>query len=503
FYAAFVFAVFRSDEDAQNASRLLAAIPGILSAENARQNYTVPYPQPDDDLDFQLDDNFTGSDMRPRVIHITHLPQNYIRDELTVICNELDGFQSIQFYGKYCYASFVTHECAAIARFLLRHQTNLVVTFAKPKPLSTNPPPGLGFSSESFHFAEENDDKLPNASEIPFGAFSQAPESRLRLDAAPFHPTPVSTHSGSHRYTRIFSAVGTSSETGNRAYNFMESSRPTSLNGITAASVIPNFVNPVAPSFPFTAFNRLSATLLASNSSASLSPSAEDNEAFLADIADLVISDDVHWSRRTRSSTGHSVPRIASSGDSSSSELESQDDAMVPDEAIDVQSEPKEELHDLEALSIASFGFNKKPPRNAKPGATGNCDLDNFHPASTPHVSMQPQDSLMIDSTTIAPSPAPPRAWGWILGSSPPPAAKSYALDERVPSRVVARRLALTHGTSRGGHPYAKLALRGFSERFTAAVSSSSDSYFVRRIGKQGRGATKVRVKVIVCLRRM
>ncbi|KAJ3403433.1 hypothetical protein HDU80_004184 [Chytriomyces hyalinus] len=127
FYA-FVFAVFDSHSAAANAASLLAAVPGISTVEYAKNTYHVPYPQPRD-----TDSPSTN------VIHLTHLPPNYTRDELFVLCSDFDGFQSIQFYGKYCYARFVTHQCAYLAWSSLRQETNLVVTFAKPKPLQATP----------------------------------------------------------------------------------------------------------------------------------------------------------------------------------------------------------------------------------------------------------------------------------------------------------------------------------------------------------------------------
>ncbi|KAJ3032047.1 UNVERIFIED_CONTAM: hypothetical protein HDU68_008080 [Siphonaria sp. JEL0065] len=73
--------------------------------------------------------------MSPSVIHITHLPPNYTKEEVLVMCQDLTG--SIQFYGKYCYATFENHASATNARRDLRIQTNLVVTFAKPKPVTS------------------------------------------------------------------------------------------------------------------------------------------------------------------------------------------------------------------------------------------------------------------------------------------------------------------------------------------------------------------------------
>ncbi|KAJ3234259.1 hypothetical protein HDU81_001544 [Chytriomyces hyalinus] len=127
FYA-FVFAVFESHSAAANAASLLAAVPGISTVEYAKNTYHVPYPQPRD-----------TESPSTNVIHLTHLPPNYTRDELFVLCSDFDGFQSIQFYGKYCYARFVTHQCAYLAWASLRQETNLVVTFAKPKPLQATP----------------------------------------------------------------------------------------------------------------------------------------------------------------------------------------------------------------------------------------------------------------------------------------------------------------------------------------------------------------------------
>ncbi|KAJ3281180.1 hypothetical protein HDU79_011034 [Rhizoclosmatium sp. JEL0117] len=126
FYAGFVFAVFRSDDDAALAAAVVGAVPGVLSVDCAKQTYSVPYPQPDDAEEAGLN---------PCVIHITHLPPNYAKEELLVMCQDLLGFKSVQFYGKYCYATFATHNDATAARFILRKQTNLVVTFAKPKPV--------------------------------------------------------------------------------------------------------------------------------------------------------------------------------------------------------------------------------------------------------------------------------------------------------------------------------------------------------------------------------
>ncbi|KAJ3120419.1 hypothetical protein HK100_012801 [Physocladia obscura] len=79
----------------------------------------VPYPQPDDSPEYLLARNLAID--APGLIcsvHITHLPPGYAREEINVICQDLIGYQ-----------------LASAARKTLRQYTNLVATYAKPKPV--------------------------------------------------------------------------------------------------------------------------------------------------------------------------------------------------------------------------------------------------------------------------------------------------------------------------------------------------------------------------------
>ncbi|KAJ3210293.1 hypothetical protein HDU82_008443, partial [Entophlyctis luteolus] len=108
----------------------------------------VPYPQPDDSAENAL------AKITPNVpcsLHITHLPPNYTREEILFICQDLAGYQQIQYYGKYCYATYATYNHGYAARNTLRDTTNLVVTFAKPKPIPA--------SDTSFAVEETSNDK--------------------------------------------------------------------------------------------------------------------------------------------------------------------------------------------------------------------------------------------------------------------------------------------------------------------------------------------------------
>ncbi|KAI9353725.1 hypothetical protein BDR26DRAFT_13113 [Obelidium mucronatum] len=127
FYLSFVFVVFDDAAAAAAAALLVRCVPGIAAVDFAKQRYTVPYPQPDDSDETRA---------CPNVVHVTHLPPNYAKEEILAMVQDFAGFRSIQFYGKYCYATFDNHKSASIARSDLRSQTNLVVTFAKPKPVT-------------------------------------------------------------------------------------------------------------------------------------------------------------------------------------------------------------------------------------------------------------------------------------------------------------------------------------------------------------------------------
>ncbi|KAJ3391304.1 hypothetical protein HDU84_006220 [Entophlyctis sp. JEL0112] len=151
---------------------LFVHIPGVVAVDFARQTCcaslcakqcfspltcaisdNVPYPQPDDSAENAL------AKITPNVpcsLHITHLPPNYTREEILFICQDLAGdnghrYQQIQYYGKYCYATYATYNHGYAARNTLRDTTNLVVTFAKPKPIPA--------SDTSFAVEETSNDK--------------------------------------------------------------------------------------------------------------------------------------------------------------------------------------------------------------------------------------------------------------------------------------------------------------------------------------------------------
>ncbi|KAI9209463.1 uncharacterized protein BJ171DRAFT_118026 [Polychytrium aggregatum] len=149
----------------------------------AKQNYEVPYPQPDDDP------------ITCCTLHITHLPTNYSKEEMTKIFKVFSGFLSVHFYGKYGYAYFDEDSNAAAARNILRAQTNLVVSFAKNavKP--------------AVDAADHSDDLLAKTAVSTIAPFSVAPPSVTNHQApiqsyqqsflsAPFQR---SVHLGHHR----------------------------------------------------------------------------------------------------------------------------------------------------------------------------------------------------------------------------------------------------------------------------------------------------------------
>ncbi|KAJ1553214.1 hypothetical protein HK405_008601, partial [Cladochytrium tenue] len=129
-YNNFVFAAFVAHAHAADCLRWCRTLPHGISSELAKQSYAVPYPQPEDDpANLGIVDT----------IHLTHLPPNYTQEEMTSMCAWLDGFESIQFHGKYLYVKFRSADQAALAREILRRETNLVVTFSHAKRA---PPPG-------------------------------------------------------------------------------------------------------------------------------------------------------------------------------------------------------------------------------------------------------------------------------------------------------------------------------------------------------------------------
>ncbi|KAJ1552880.1 hypothetical protein HK405_009712 [Cladochytrium tenue] len=129
-YNNFVFAAFVSHAHAVECLKWCRTLPTGIASELAKQSYTVPYPQPEDDpANLGIVDT----------IHLTHLPPNYTQDEMRSMCCWLDGFESMQFHGKYLYVRFAHASQAAEAREILRQETNLVVTFSHAKRA---PPPG-------------------------------------------------------------------------------------------------------------------------------------------------------------------------------------------------------------------------------------------------------------------------------------------------------------------------------------------------------------------------
>ncbi|KAJ3096437.1 Serine/threonine-protein kinase smg1 [Phlyctochytrium planicorne] len=122
FYHNYVFATFFDVPSATSAVQACTRLPGVVSAEFARQTYFVPYPQPDD-----ADVEASAS------LHVTHLPQNYARSELVSVGLGFPGFESIKFFQKYCYLTFQDEASAKHAREILREETNLVVTYARVK----------------------------------------------------------------------------------------------------------------------------------------------------------------------------------------------------------------------------------------------------------------------------------------------------------------------------------------------------------------------------------
>ncbi|KAJ3070918.1 hypothetical protein HDU98_006054 [Podochytrium sp. JEL0797] len=175
FYTGFVFCVFDTAHNANQAKSLLYAIPGIAQVDFAKQTYYVPYPQPTDHEE---------KAMCPSVIHVTHLPPNYTRDEISVMCFDLDGMKSVQFYGKYCYATFESHAFAATARATLRSETNLVVTFARPKPGSSE----SAANTEGIQTVQSLED-IPAVTYRPVREASRIlPKTGAELDLMQFTP---------------------------------------------------------------------------------------------------------------------------------------------------------------------------------------------------------------------------------------------------------------------------------------------------------------------------
>ena len=80
FYDRFCFVRFKTGEAATLAQ---SAVPpaGVTTFETAKQYYEVPYPQPDDDTRVPC-----------RILHITHLPTNYTRNEIEKIFGLFQGY---------------------------------------------------------------------------------------------------------------------------------------------------------------------------------------------------------------------------------------------------------------------------------------------------------------------------------------------------------------------------------------------------------------------------
>ncbi|KAJ3284934.1 hypothetical protein HK104_009706 [Borealophlyctis nickersoniae] len=126
FYDHYCFVRFLDQQSTGEA--LLRPVPKGLTVEAAKQAYEVPYPQPNEDVS------------PSNVIHATHLPTNYTKQEMIKIFLVFDGFLQAQFHGKYGYIYFDTETNASKARNQLRAETNFVITFAKhARPLELVP----------------------------------------------------------------------------------------------------------------------------------------------------------------------------------------------------------------------------------------------------------------------------------------------------------------------------------------------------------------------------
>lgn len=118
FYDHFCFVRFITDDYARHALTLPAPV-GVITLEAAKQRYRIPYPQPDDD------------NLPAKVLHITHLPNNYTREEMLKVFNGFKGFVLASFHGKYAYVQFDSEESAAEIWTILRTSTNLVISYAR------------------------------------------------------------------------------------------------------------------------------------------------------------------------------------------------------------------------------------------------------------------------------------------------------------------------------------------------------------------------------------
>ncbi|KAI9101636.1 hypothetical protein DFS34DRAFT_423945 [Phlyctochytrium arcticum] len=118
FYDHYCFVRFITKDSARHALRGPTP-PGVITLEPAQKNYRVPYPQPEEDS------------ARCKVIHVTHLPTNYSKEEMCKVFRAFAGFLKVQFHGKYGYVFFDKEQSAVNCWRRLRHETNLVVSYAK------------------------------------------------------------------------------------------------------------------------------------------------------------------------------------------------------------------------------------------------------------------------------------------------------------------------------------------------------------------------------------
>ncbi|TPX69619.1 hypothetical protein SpCBS45565_g02335 [Spizellomyces sp. 'palustris'] len=118
FYDHYCFVRFVDPESARRALSIPAP-QGVITLEPAQKNYKVPYPQPEEESS------------RCKVIHVTHLPTNYSKEEMCKVFRSFPGFLKVEFHGKYGYVFFETDQAASKCWRRLRQETNLVVSYAK------------------------------------------------------------------------------------------------------------------------------------------------------------------------------------------------------------------------------------------------------------------------------------------------------------------------------------------------------------------------------------
>ncbi|RKO97092.1 hypothetical protein CXG81DRAFT_19388 [Caulochytrium protostelioides] len=117
-YDCYVFVRFSTPEQALKAHQASDLSAHGIQIEIARQDYQIPYPQPD-------------AEPISMTLHVTHLPVRFTPTEMSKFFQRFKGFFEAQYFEKYAYVIFLDEECAVCAHDELRDTTNLVVSFSK------------------------------------------------------------------------------------------------------------------------------------------------------------------------------------------------------------------------------------------------------------------------------------------------------------------------------------------------------------------------------------